>query len=78
MELMKKFFLAIVIATLPICAAVAQQAGQQPKQPPKADPLRPVKSDPCAAYGPGFIQLRGSVTCIKIGGSVEAGGGASR
>ncbi|HEY1311378.1 MAG TPA: hypothetical protein VGF02_10550 [Pseudolabrys sp.] len=75
---MKKLFFAIVVVALPTFAAVAQQAGQQPKQSPKSGTLRPPKDNPCAAYGPGFIQLRGSDTCIKIGGSVEAGGGASR
>src|SRR5665213_2841603 len=77
-ELMRQLFLAIVVAALPTCAAVAQQAGRQPNQPPKAGTLRAVKSNPCAKYGPGFIEVRGSNVCIKSGGSVEAGGGVSR
>jgi len=76
-ELMRKLFFVIVLVTLPTCVAVAQQAGQQPNQPPKVG-ARAVKIDPCAKYGPGFIQVRGSDVCIKIGGSVEASGGASR
>ena len=67
---------AIVLVILPTCA-VAQQAGQQPNQLPKTGTRAP-KIDPCAKYGPGFVQVRGSDVCIKIGGSVEAGGGTSR
>ena len=75
---MRKLFLAIVAAVMPTCAAVAQQADQQSKQPSKAGTLRAVKSDPCAKYGPGFVQVRGTDTCIKTGGSVEIDVGASR
>lgn len=34
------------------------------------------KSDPCAAFGPGFVRMPGSDTCVKVGGGIgiEAGG----
>jgi len=34
----------------------------------------------CAKYGPGFVKVQGSDTCIKVGGSidVEAGGNGRR
>lgn len=34
----------------------------------------------CAKYGPGFVKVQGSDTCIKVGGSidVEAGGNGKR
>jgi hypothetical protein len=39
--------------------------------------IEPVQSNhnPCAQYGPGFVQVAGTTTCMKIGGSVSVGGG---
>jgi hypothetical protein len=56
--------LIIAIVALPTLA----MAGDEPKKPPK--------SNPCAVYGAGYVQIEGTTTCIKIGGhiSVEAGG----
>jgi hypothetical protein len=31
----------------------------------------------CAAFGPGFVKLAGSDTCVKIGGAVSIGIGGS-
>jgi len=35
----------------------------------------PVNS--CAAYGPGFVKVEGSDTCVQIGGSISIGVGGS-
>ncbi len=33
----------------------------------------------CAAFGPGFVKVEGSDTCVRIGGSVSVGvGGRTR
>lgn len=33
----------------------------------------------CAAFGPGFVKVEGSDTCVRIGGSISAGvGGRAR
>jgi Porin subfamily len=67
-------FLAILLAALPVCHASAQQSGQQVKA-PKVKPRHPVKVNSCAMYGPGFVKIEGSNTCIKIGGSISVEGG---
>jgi hypothetical protein len=78
---MRKIVVAVVIAVLPSWVAVAQQANQPRKNPPKSRTLYPaVGGNPCAQYGPGFVKVAGSGMCVKIGGSVnfEAGGSARR
>ena len=42
--------------------------------------LHPVRGNPCAMYGAGFIKIEGTNTCVKIGGSVsvESGGSVRR
>ncbi len=41
---------------------------------------RAPRADSCAAYGPGFVKLQGTDTCVKVGGaaSVEAGSSLRR
>jgi hypothetical protein len=75
----RRLLLAIAVAALPACHAAAQQSGRQVKT-PKAAPRHPAKVNSCAMYGPGFVKVEGSNTCIKIGGgvSVEAGGSMRR
>ncbi|MDE2016263.1 MAG: hypothetical protein KGI57_01010 [Hyphomicrobiales bacterium] len=33
-------------------------------------------ADPCASYGPGFVKIEGSNSCIKVAGKIEAGVGS--
>ena len=77
---MRKIILVVAVAVLPGLVSAAEQPGQQPRKPARPDTLRPLKGNPCAAYGAGFVQVEGSSTCVKIGGSVrvEGGGGAPR
>jgi hypothetical protein len=49
---------AFMVALLPGSAAAEQ-----------AKKLAPV--NPCAQYGNGFVQVKGTTTCVKIGGSVR-------
>jgi Porin subfamily len=74
-EGMGKFILTVLIATLPNWAT-AQQS-DKPQKPPNSVTPRPVKVNPCAAYGPGFVRVEGTDTCIKIGGSVQIDAGGS-
>ena len=69
--------LAIFIAALPVLAD-AHEFKHNPKAAPKS--AKTHSPNPCAKYGPGFIKLAGSDTCLKIGGSidVEAGGSGRR
>ncbi|NVN86541.1 MAG: hypothetical protein HXX15_10685 [Rhodopseudomonas sp.] len=69
-----QFILAVfIIAALPI-AAMAED-----KRPVKPLPPRQAKTNPCAAFGPGFVMVEGTSTCVRIGGSISVGaGGRSR
>jgi hypothetical protein len=71
----------IILAVLSASAASAQQfRDDKPGKPGKTLPLRPPKAaaNSCAEYGAGFVRLEGSSTCVKIGGSLSVGVGASR
>jgi hypothetical protein len=71
----------ILVAMLSVSAAPAQQFRDgKPDKPAKSLPLRPAKAatNPCAEYGAGFVRIEGSSTCIKVGGSLSVGVGASR
>jgi hypothetical protein len=70
----------IVLAVLSASAAPAQQFRDgKPDKPAKSLPLRPkAAANACVEYGPGFVRIEGSSTCIKIGGSLSVGVGASR
>jgi hypothetical protein len=76
---MRTIFPVIIVAMLSASAASAQQSrDRKPNQP--SLPLRPAKAaaNPCAEYGPGFLRIEGSSTCMKIGGSFGVGVGGSR
>jgi hypothetical protein len=74
---MKAIVFALTFALLPGWAAAKEQpklknpaqATQKPEQ---------ATRKPCAGYGPGFVQVEGTHTCVKVGGSVEVGGGSRR
>ena len=81
---MRNILIAIIAVTLPASIAAAEQPGRQKLNlTPSQEKLLPLKRDAgggnsCAAYGPGFVKVEGSGTCVKVGGSVQIGAGASR
>ena len=78
---MRNTLLAIVVAVLPASIALAEPSSNH--RPDKATPgrLLPLKgaagSNSCAAYGPDFVKVNGTETCVKIGGAVSIGAGSS-
>jgi hypothetical protein len=76
---MRTIFPVIVLAVLSVSAASAQQSRDRKPDKPSV-PLRVAKpaANPCAEYGPGFVRIEGSSTCMKIGGSFGVGVGVSR
>jgi hypothetical protein len=80
---MRNTLLAIVVAVLlPASIALAEPASRQKSDKPAAPGrLLPLKAsgagNSCAAYGPGFVRVDGSETCVKIGGAVSIGVGGS-
>jgi hypothetical protein len=78
---MRNILVALVLSALSVASALAEASS--PKKPdPSATAGRPTArragaSNPCSAFGPGFVKLEGSETCVKIGGAVGVGGGGS-
>jgi hypothetical protein len=80
---MRKTLLAITVLMLPAFGALAEQPGLQKTDRSaasgKALPLKRASSgNACAAYGPGFVKLEGSDTCVKTGGAASVDVGTSR
>ena len=77
---MRNILLAIAVAMLP-AAAAEPPSSQKPDKPVASGRLLPLKGagagNSCAAYGPGFVRLDGTDTCVKIGGVVGIGAGSS-
>jgi hypothetical protein len=70
----------IIVATLCATSALAESTRplklDMPKTADKPTPLKSkASSNSCAAYGPGFVRIEGTDTCVQIGGSVSVGAG---
>jgi Porin subfamily len=65
---MRNILFTLFIAILPVSSAVAETKGS-----PKAAPA----GNSCAAYGPGFVKIEGTETCMKVGGAIGIGAGVS-
>jgi hypothetical protein len=80
---MRDTLFAIVIALLPLSSVRAEQPGPlRPDKPASSDRLLPLKGaaapNSCSAFGPGFVKVDGTGTCIKVGGSASISAGGSR
>ena len=70
-----------VVAVLPASPAVAEQpqAQKSDKAVARQLPLKGTSAvNSCAAYGPGFVKVDGTGSCVKIGGAVDVGAGGRR
>lgn len=72
----------VIIAVLLPAAAFAQAGDRRHFQTPadggKTLPTKSTtRSNPCASYGPGFVKVEGSDTCVKLGGGISVGAGMS-
>jgi hypothetical protein len=66
----------IMVALLPTKVAAAEQPGSQKSAPPAAsERLLPLKgaagAGSCAVFGPDFVKVDGTDTCVKLGGAVR-------
>jgi hypothetical protein len=73
-------FAACAVAALMLPAAVSAQGA---KTPPRTTTITspvatPKPATSCAEFGPGFVRLEGSGTCVRVGGSVSVGTATSR
>ena len=68
--------LLVIMVVWPASIALAEPSNRQKpsRQPAPADRLLPTKGtgvgNPCAAYGPGFVKVDGTGTCVKLGGGI--------
>jgi hypothetical protein len=66
-----------------LLVALASSAAADPLPPQKVDrqavkpPIRAPQANPCTAFGPGFVRVEGSDTCVKLGGGIGIGAGGS-
>jgi hypothetical protein len=80
---MRNTLLAIVaVVLLPATMALAEPSShRKPDKPAGTGRLLPLKGaaagNSCAAFGPGFVKVEGTETCVKIGGAVSIGVGGS-
>ena len=79
---MRNFLLAIaIVALLPVSAAIGEQPRAQKSDKAAASgkrhPIKGAATNPCAEYGPGFVKVEGTDTCMQIGGAVGIGAGVS-
>jgi hypothetical protein len=79
---MRTIALLILAAASSLSAALADPAGRQKPNyatPPSKD--LPVKGasagNSCAGYGPDFVKVEGTGTCVKVSGAVSVDIGAS-
>jgi hypothetical protein len=79
---MRNILLAIAILALPASSLLAETPTSR-KPDKSADPARllplkrPGSNNACAAYGPGFVKLEGSDTCVRAGGAISIDAGSS-
>jgi hypothetical protein len=59
--------LILLIALAPGLAA----ANDLPKTPPPKPKPPQAAANPCAQYGPGFVQVQGTTTCVRMNGYVR-------
>lgn len=52
-----------------LASMTMRPAGAVARDLPRGAAAPPV-IEPCAVFGPGFVQIAGSQTCVRIGGSV--------
>lgn len=77
---MRGFLLLILVALLarPAAAEPPSKTAMDRTPPTKVLPLKGATSgNPCAAFGPGFVRIEGTGTCVKIGGAIDVGVGTS-
>lgn len=73
---MRIIVVGLLIAVIPLQAFAA--ASKKPVATKQSMTPAPRKPDPCKQYGAGFVQVEGTSTCIRVGGSVGIGGGVSQ
>ena len=77
---MRNILCMVFIAILPVSSALAETKStpKPPKHPTEYLPRKVAHAgNSCAAYGPGFVKIEGTETCMKVGGAIGIGAGVS-
>jgi hypothetical protein len=77
---MRNILFMILIAILPVSSVLAETMStpKARKHPAEYLPRKGAHAgNSCAAYGPGFVKIEGTETCMKIGGAIGIGAGVS-
>ena len=77
-----RLFVALFAAVLAQAVATAASLHAQTLADPNPHPRAPTRTaqpetrqpKSCPAFGPGFVQVPGTETCVKIGGTVQVQG----
>ena len=57
-----------------VSPALAENPASVDRPVPSGKVLTPKgAANPCAAYGPGFVKIEGTSSCVKIGGTLDVG-----
>jgi len=75
---MKKLLLLLILTAIPLQATAAEPSKAKKTSSTYVAKPKPPESNPCAAYGAGFVRVEGSSTCIRIGGGIGIGAGVGR
>ena len=74
--------LIVIVAMIPAVAFAQQGAGKKSDSSPAAEKTLPLKgstrSNSCAEFGPGFVKVEGTGTCMKVGGGISVDAGSRR
>ncbi|MBR0753833.1 hypothetical protein JQ604_16735 [Bradyrhizobium jicamae] len=72
----------VIVALLPAVAFAQQGTPKKTDTSPTIDKTLPLKgtarSNSCAEFGPGFVKVEGTGTCMKVGGGISVDAGARR
>jgi hypothetical protein len=78
-----RMFFAVIAAVIVLAMETSVQAqtltnpNPQPRTTATSSSPENKEAKSCPAYGPGFVQLPGTNTCVKIGGSVRVQGASN-
>jgi hypothetical protein len=75
---MRNILLALAMAVLTASSAQAEPFSIQKRDPSgKLPTKRAGASNPCSGFGPGFVKVESTETCVKLGGAVSVGASGS-
>jgi Porin subfamily len=77
---MRNILFIFLIAILPVWSVFAETMStpKPSKHPAEYLPRKGAHvGSSCAAYGPGFVKIEGTESCMKIGGAIGIGAGVS-